>query len=595
MSGLTNCNFHSGRTMFDDFRYKIFSLIFIITLFTLSSCKTIETCPDNPGIGNAGSILNFVNNDYKTVVYQDFLFYASTNKIKSKQEEFYRSEIKKGVFQIPVMYSSLSLNNFVDISAPSFFRQNNIKKVVFSGISINDKFGNHDIYQSEFNSGKWTRPHKLDPVINTKYYEASPTITPDGKTLVFVSDRPGGFGETDIYISYLSEDGIWTKPKNLGDKINTAQREITPFLDVTGNLYYSSMGFSDNQGMDIIRAKKEDNKKWGSPSLLNFPINTIADEISPSIWHNEIIFSSNRQGGCGGFDIYKFDLCGPVSLHLKIKSEDKDIPFDGDVLLVKNNSDTMNFTIGSDGVLKIPLEIDKSYYLKYQNSCLPNNTFKKKFETFCSDTSTVVMNLEFKLLSKKRKFTFKKYNVPFFVTGYYLPLTKETLNSLRLNFAYNILGVDKSTAYIENPGDEYNAYSDTVEKALNDAIDFIKNQLSYFDGDCTKGDEKIKIKITGYADSRALSNQAKYIGSDVDNEEMDLKIYNGDAIDNQKLSQLRAYYTYVYIQQKLKNFKLFDKYKNRIEYLIHGAGVDASFDSADEFSRRVDISMYVSE
>ena len=581
--------------MFDDFEYILLSVLIIILIFTLSSCKTIETCPDNLAFGNAGSALNFINDDYKTVVYQDYLFFASTNERKSKQEEFYRSKINKGIFQIPVLYSALPYKNFIDYSSPSFFREDNIKKVVFSGISPKDKTGNHDIFISEFKSGQWSKPHKLDSNINTKYYESSPSISSDGKVLVFVSDRPGGIGETDIYVTYLSKKGTWGKAKNLGDKINTPQKEITPFIDDKGNLYYSSLGFSESQGMDIIRVRKEKSNEWIKPQLLNFPINTDANEISPTIWNNQIILSSDRQGGCGGFDIYKFDLCGTVGLNLTIKSEDRNIPLDGKVLIVKSELDSMNFAIGGNGVLKIPLKIDEYYYLKYQNNCLPNNTFEKSFETFCSDTSTVLMNLAFQLKAKKRKFSFKKYNVPFFVTGYYLPLTKENLNSLRLNFAYNIIGVDNSTAYIENPGEKYNVYADTVEKALSNAIEFVKNQLSYFDGDCTKGNEKIKIRIIGYADSRALSVYAKYVGPDVSDDKMDLKISTGDNINNQKLSQLRAYFTAEYIKQKLNNFALYDKYKNRIEYETYGAGVDKSYDSANEFNRRVDISISLIE
>ena len=102
-------------------------------------------------------------------------------------------------------------------------------------------------------------------------------------------------------------------------------------------------------------------------------------------------------------DIYKFDLCGTVGLNLTIKSEDKNIPLDGKVLIVKSELDSMQFAIGEDGVLKIPIEIDENYYLKYQNNCLPNNIFEKSFETFCSDTTTVIMNLSFQLKAKKRK------------------------------------------------------------------------------------------------------------------------------------------------------------------------------------------------
>ena len=98
--------------------------------------------------------------------------------------------------------------------------------------------GDGDIYKSKKTDGKFTEVQNLGPPINTKFHEADPFIAPDESYLIFCSDRPGGFGREDIYISFRKDDGSWTEPTNLGDKVNTPYDEYIPAVTPDGKYFF---------------------------------------------------------------------------------------------------------------------------------------------------------------------------------------------------------------------------------------------------------------------------------------------------------------------------------------------------------------------
>jgi Tol biopolymer transport system component len=114
----------------------------------------------------------------------------------------------------------------------------------------------------------WRRPQKLPSTINTeKYSEKQPSISPDGKTLYFVSNRPGGLGKFDIWKSELQPDGSWGNPINLGDVINTDESEQSPFIHIDNQtLYFSSSGHIGMGGQDIFVSRLDSNGRWTNRS-----------------------------------------------------------------------------------------------------------------------------------------------------------------------------------------------------------------------------------------------------------------------------------------------------------------------------------------
>jgi peptidoglycan-associated lipoprotein len=141
---------------------------------------------------------------------------------------------------------------------------------------------------------------------NSKYYSVGhPALSPDGKTMYFISDMPGGNGGTDVYETKL-ESGKWAKPTNLGDKINSAGNEMYPIVDSLGNLFFSSNGHKGLGGLDIFKATKSGNV-FEQVENLNYPINSSKDDFGFMIYaDNKTGFlSSNREGSD---KIYEFIL-----------------------------------------------------------------------------------------------------------------------------------------------------------------------------------------------------------------------------------------------------------------------------------------------
>ncbi len=139
---------------------------------------------------------------------------------------------------------------------------------------------NSDIYVSRYLNKRWTKVKPLNSNVNSRYNETHASLSADGKTLYFTSDRKGGQGGTDIYWSGQMTDGEWNEAVNLGPVINTIYNEETPFL--TGNdtrLYFSSEGHQTMGGYDIFYSQKNENGSWGNPENLGYPVNSAADDL----------------------------------------------------------------------------------------------------------------------------------------------------------------------------------------------------------------------------------------------------------------------------------------------------------------------------
>jgi outer membrane protein OmpA-like peptidoglycan-associated protein len=165
-------------------------------------------------------------------------------------------------------------------------------------------------YTKRTDSPIWTQPQPFGATINSPYYEGMPTLSADNRLLVFASDRPGGYGGLDIWISRF-ENGLWQLPANAGPEINTAGNDLAPFLDADNTtLYFSSDGHTGMGGYDLFIAKKVNDTTWGDVKNLGYPINTAYDELSEcvSMDGNRLIFASDRGGPAGNFDLYSVEL-----------------------------------------------------------------------------------------------------------------------------------------------------------------------------------------------------------------------------------------------------------------------------------------------
>ena len=127
-------------------------------------------------------------------------------------------------------------------------------------------------------TGEWGKLVSLGNNVNTRYRETSASLSPSGRKVYFVSDRKGGFGGLDIYMSEKLKNGSWGPAKNLGKKVNTAADEEMPFIHANGTLFFSSQGHNSMGGFDVFASSKV-NKEWTNPVNMGMPINSVEDDF----------------------------------------------------------------------------------------------------------------------------------------------------------------------------------------------------------------------------------------------------------------------------------------------------------------------------
>ncbi|NRS90589.1 outer membrane protein OmpA-like peptidoglycan-associated protein [Flavobacterium sp. 7E] len=162
------------------------------------------------------------------------------------------------------------------------------------------------IYKATYEKEKWSNITALN-IDSDLYNLAHPILSPDEKTLYFVSDMPGTLGQSDIFKSSINPDGTLSTPINLGDSINTSGKETFPFL-TDGELYFSSDGYPGLGGLDIFESKINKDGSFGPVENIGSDINSSKDDFA-FIINKKLkkgFFSSNKDGGMGSDDIYQF-------------------------------------------------------------------------------------------------------------------------------------------------------------------------------------------------------------------------------------------------------------------------------------------------
>lgn len=178
----------------------------------------------------------------------------------------------------------------------------------YGGKSV-DEQAKFQIFTSTLDENEeWTEAKSIH-FNNSEYSVMHPALSPDGKTLYFSSDMPGGFGKFDLYVSYMELDSTWTEPINLGEKINTEGNEMFPFMHKNGMFFFASNGLLGLGGLDIFYTKIENGQflRPKNPGIsLNSSKNDFAFVIDDKMRRG--FFSSNRLDGEGSDDIYSFRL-----------------------------------------------------------------------------------------------------------------------------------------------------------------------------------------------------------------------------------------------------------------------------------------------
>ncbi len=249
---------------------------------------------------NLGDSINGNSSNYKAVVSGDGKTMVYMNELPFYEAIYYSSFIN-GNWSAPI-----NITPQIGSDGDQY-----VSSISWDGRTLyltkEDPF-NSDIYTSEFRDGVWQQSRPVSGTdINTKYWESHASVSKDGKTLYFTSNRRDGLGNMDIYKSTLLNNGQWSEPVNLGNVINTALNEDTPFITENDSiLFFCSQGHETMGGYDIFMSSLGPNGTWGEPVNLGYPVSTTDDDLFYYPWHDARIgyVSLYREEGFGNEDIY---------------------------------------------------------------------------------------------------------------------------------------------------------------------------------------------------------------------------------------------------------------------------------------------------
>jgi outer membrane protein OmpA-like peptidoglycan-associated protein/tetratricopeptide (TPR) repeat protein len=247
------------------------------------------------------------------------------------------------------------------------------------------------------------------PFNNKDYSVCHPTLSADGKTLYFASDKPGGQGGVDLYVAYRKIGGEWSVPENLGPEINTPGDEMFPFFADDSTLYFASNGHAGLGGLDVFSSTFV-NGKWTAPENLGYPINSNKDDFGLIIESDNKFgyFVSNRDGGVGDDDIYKFTKKGIVINAVVYNAKTKDPIKDARVIVFENGVEKGSRLTDKNGAVQFPALPKRNYkFMASKEGFLPETV---EAQTDNAPITVQIplrqqggLNLEVTVLDKKTK------------------------------------------------------------------------------------------------------------------------------------------------------------------------------------------------
>ncbi|AYN06319.1 OmpA family protein [Flavobacterium sp. 140616W15] len=337
-------------------------------------------------IADAG--INSTQTDYGSAYYDNKIVFASArdtggvvrNTFKWTNKTFtnlYSAELKAdGTVGKPERFEK-KINSKFNESTPVFTKDG--KTMYFTRNNFLDGKRGRDeqkitllkLYKADFTNGKWTNVTEL-PFNSNQYSTAHPALSKDEKTLYFASDMPGTLGQSDLYSVVINPDGSFGKPQNLGAAINTEGRETFPFVSSDNELYFASDGRPGLGGLDVFVSKINSDGTFSAVQNLGAPINSQQDDFAFIINSEKRngFFSSNREGGIGNDDIYRFTeikkiLCEQLLKGTVVDLETNKIIENSKVLLLDEQFKTIGEVItATDGSYKFNIDCGKTYHVR---------------------------------------------------------------------------------------------------------------------------------------------------------------------------------------------------------------------------------------
>ena len=271
---------------------------------------------------NLGPNVNSADDEYMPALTADYRTLVFTRRVPRRtttrtdlpmEEDFYCSLYDTMLLDWgPAERMPEPLNSNANEGAQTLSHDGRV--VIFTACGRSRQYGSCDLYMSVRHGDRWGKPRNLGQPVNSPYWESFPSLSIDGYTLYFASNRSGGYGGTDIWCCTL-EEGRWSEPRNLGPTVNTPGNETSPYIHFDDRtLYFASDGHLGMGGTDLYVVKRTSDTTWGTAENLGYPINTPADEASLIVAPDgrTAIFASERFGGYGKQDLYSFVMPAPA-------------------------------------------------------------------------------------------------------------------------------------------------------------------------------------------------------------------------------------------------------------------------------------------
>lgn len=317
---------------------------------------------------NMGDSINSEKSEYYPTVTIDDSLLVFTKRGNGIREDFMQSSFHNGVFSKARLIEG-DINNEPSKGAITVSSDGDF--MIFAG-NFHRGYGDFDLYISYATPQGWSEPENLGPNINSEYWDSSPSLSPDGRVLYFSSNRPGGFGKKDLYMSMRTANGKWGPAQNMGPTINTVGDEMAPYIHADNQtLYFTSDGLPGYGGTDLFVCRKDLQGNWGKPENLGYPINTIENEGSICVSSNGLTayYASDRADSRGGLDLYTFNLRDDIrpykTLYVRGKVFDaktnKGLPSAVELIDNSNNKALMHIQTDELGKYFVPLPSGKDY------------------------------------------------------------------------------------------------------------------------------------------------------------------------------------------------------------------------------------------
>lgn len=443
-------------------------------------------------------VINFKENQYFPVLTADNETLIFTAFSKGGDENLYASQLIKGNWSAPKSISdkinTSSNEGTCSISADG-------RTLVFTSCDGKNSLGSCDLYISKKVGEDWSVPENLGSGVNTSFWEAQPSLSNDGRVLYFSSDRQGGYGRKDLWVSELLDNKTWSKAINMGDVINSTNDEISPFIHANGHtLFFASDGHLGMGGLDLFMTESNIGV-YSKPENLGFPINTHEDQVA-------LFISADGSKGYYSSDvkpdikIFQIDI--PTKLSNKFKrasfvkgivqdaSNNKSISADIELIDLKTNEvieKTFSDAITGQYTAVLPNGSQYGLFINKKEYFFKSLTFNFSEKTE-ADGKTINI-----LLNPIKKDVKTVLNNIFFDTG------KAELRP------ESFIELDKlQLLFVQNPSlqVEISGHTDDIGKDIENQILSEKRALSVANYLITKGINNQNIKVKGYGKTKPI-------------------------------------------------------------------------------------------